>query len=105
MAKSGLGWDELRRILKARSRASQAVEVLEETAEGATPIKKEVSAVCNNTKRSDYNTASYYCNDSGSHSINYMREAERHTRGRRGDSSRDVAHLLHREEYLLQGEV
>ena len=90
MAKRGLDWDELTRLLKARSVARQAVEVLDGGTGGTTPITKEVSVVSNITRSSSY-TASDYCNNNNnsSHSVNYVNEAERNARGRRRDSSRD----------------
>ena len=73
MATRGLDWEELTRLLKARSVAGQAVEVLD----GATPITKEVDVVYNNTKSDthkacDYHQASNGYNSNSGHSNNNL---------------------------------
>ena len=64
------------------------MEVFEETTEGATNIKKEVSVLCNGIKSSSSKTSDY-CNGSSSHTIKYVSESEHQAKGRRRDSIQD----------------
>ena len=53
MVKSGLDWEELKRLIKARSVATYAIDVLVENYfDGATSIKRGVGVVYNNTNSS-----------------------------------------------------
>ena len=53
MAKSGLNWEELKRLLKVKSVATQAVDgLIENYFYGATSIKRGVGVVYNHTKSS-----------------------------------------------------
>ena len=55
MAKSSLDWEELKRLLKARSVATHAFDVLVGNHfDGATSFKREVSVVYNKTKSSTH---------------------------------------------------
>ena len=49
MSKCGLIWDELKKILTFKLRASQAMKVFEKDTEGATLFKKQMSVVSNNS--------------------------------------------------------
>ena len=83
MAKSGLDWEELKGLLKTKSVATHAIDVLVGNYfDGATSIKREVGIVCNNTKSSthkacDHYKASHGYNSDSGHSNNYLGEAER----------------------------
>ena len=85
---TSIDWAELIIIVKPRAVAYQAVQVLDGGTESTMPFKKEVGVVTNITKSSSY-SASGCCNNSSSHSINCMSEADRHAKGRRYDSSHD----------------
>ena len=61
--------------------ASQAKKILEGDTENTMSFKKEMGVVTNITKSSSY-SASNCCNNSSSHSISCMSEAERHARER-----------------------
>ena len=82
MAKSSLNWEELKRLLKARSVAMHAIDVLVGNHfDGATSIKREVRVVYNNTKSSTYRACDHYeasrgYNSDSGHSKNYLGEAE-----------------------------
>ena len=75
-------------ILKSRAVASQVMQILDGDTESAMSFKKEVGVVTNITKSSSY-SASDCRNNSSSHSINCMSEAECHARDRCYDSSHD----------------
>ena len=81
-----MDWTVFAKMLKFRAVASQAVQILDEDTKSTMFVKKEVSVVTNTTKSSSY-LASDCCDNSSSHSINCISEAERHVRGRLYDSS------------------
>ena len=96
MATRGLDWEELTRLLKARSVARQAVGWLDGDTEGATPITKEVGVVCNNTKSSaqeacDHYEASHGYNSDSGHSNNNLDEAERNACSKHYHDSHDMS--------------
>ena len=79
-----MNWAEFTRILKSRSVASQAVQILDVDTESTRFFKREVGVVTNFTKSSSY-LASDCCNNSSSHSVNCKSEAEPHNRERQYD--------------------
>ena len=82
-AKSGLDWEKLKRLLKASSVATHAIDALVGNYfDSATSIKREVGLVYNNTKTSTHIACDHYKASNGyniesSHSNDYLGEAER----------------------------
>ena len=97
MAKSGLDWEELKRLLKTRSVATHAIDVLVRNYfDGATSIKKEVGVVYNNTKSCthracDHYKASHGYNSDSGHSNDYLGEAERNACSKHYHDSHDMS--------------
>ena len=96
MATRGLDWEELTRLLKARSVTRLAVEELDEDTDRATPITEEVSVVYNNTKSSTHEACDNYesphsYNIDSSHSNSYLGEAERNACSKHYHDSHDMS--------------
>lgn len=54
MSYRGPDWNELTRILKARSMAKQAAKIINRDTKSATSIKKEIGVISNITKSCSY---------------------------------------------------
>ena len=73
MSYRGPDWNELTRILKARSMAKQAAKIINRDTKSATSIKKEIGVISNITKSCSY-SASYHCNNNSSRSLYYVKQ-------------------------------